>query len=83
MPSLFSISENIGIRVVFNATPIIVLIIPVADRATKNVSVSNPEPNFAAINTSLINPNNLLPRDNITIRITDLAAFLNLLIIAS
>lgn len=42
LPSLFSISENIGMSVVFNATPIVVLITPVAESTTKKVSVSIP-----------------------------------------
>lgn len=50
----------------------------VAARATKNVSVSKPEPNLEAIKTSLMKPKNLLAKEKIIIIITDLAAFLDL-----
>ncbi len=52
----------------------------VAVKAIKKVSVSIPDPNFAAIRISLKKPKNLLPRVNIIIIKPDLAICFELLI---
>src|SRR5699024_949641 len=77
LPSLDSISYNTGIIVVLIDFVIITLNNETVVNAIKKVSVSNPDPNFAAINISRINPNILLPKVNIIIITTDLTAFLD------
>lgn len=71
--SLDSTSEITGMKVVliafFKKFPIRLE----ADKAIKKVSVSIPDPNLAAIRTSLKKPRNLLPRPNIIIVSADLA----------
>lgn len=74
LPSLCSTSEITGIKVIFIADLKKFPIKVEADRAMKKVSVTKPEPNFAAIKTSLRNPRNLLPRVNIIITNADLAS---------
>jgi hypothetical protein len=65
-----------GIKVVSNASPTILMIITVAVMDTTYVSVSHPDPNLEATIISLIKPKNLLIRVNMAIIAADFAAFL-------
>ena len=73
-PSDDSTSDSTGIIVVLIEFTIIVVNSVIAVRAIKNVSVSTPDPNLAAISISLINPRILLPNEKIIIIKTDFAA---------
>ncbi len=75
LPSKDSTFDKTGIVVVFIVLVIITVNKDIAVSTRKKVSVSAPDPNFAAINASLINPKILLPIPSITIINTDLAAF--------
>ncbi len=71
LPSLISISVSTGIVVVVIALTIKLVIKLITAKATKNVSLSIPEPNLAAKRVSLKNPNILLPTINIETIIAD------------